>query len=290
VKYTDKRNSEFPIERISDDYYIVKSEGTGEVHEVKHSEKRVDDIHGIKKSIERLRDYINTNVANIVNCKWLTLTYAENMTDTGRLLADFRAFNRRARKRYRRYEYIVCAEPQGRGAWHLHCVLIFDKPAPYMKNSEVRKMWRQGFVNVRKLDDVDNVGLYLTAYLGDMSFEDFASATGKLPSVKASDLKIVEVDGGNGKKLPKAIIKGGRLSLYPKGFHLYRISRGIKKPVEKIMCNREAAELVKGCTKIFERSYRIIDNENCFEVTTNKRVYNKNPRAAPHTSRNQKGV
>jgi hypothetical protein len=279
VKYTDKRNSEFPIERINEDYYIVKSEGTGEVHKVKHGENRLDDTQGIKASIERLRDYINTNVTNSVNCKWLTLTYAENMTDPERLVADFREFNRRCRARYGRYEYITAAEPQQRGAWHLHCVLIFDKPAPFIKNSEVREMWRQGFVNVRKLNDVDNVGAYLTAYLGDMDFHDVASATGKLPSVKASDLKAVEIVGEDGKKQTKAIIKGARLKLYPKGFHLYRISKGIKKPVETVMCNREAADLVKGYAKIFERSYKIIDNENCFEVTTSRRVYNKNPKA-----------
>ncbi|MCL2638495.1 MAG: hypothetical protein FWD48_09015 [Oscillospiraceae bacterium] len=279
VKYTDKRNSEFPIERINDDFYIVKSEGTGEVHEVKHGENRLDSTQGVKESLERLRDYINTNVTNHVNCKWLTLTYAENMTDTERLLEDFRAFNRRCRKQYGRYEYITAAEPQQRGAWHLHCLLIFDKPAPYMKNSDVREMWRQGFVNVRKLGEADNLGAYLTAYLGDMSFEDVASAAGKLPNVKASDFKVVETVGADGKKQSKAIIKGARLKLYPKGFHLYRISRGIKKPVEITMCNREAADLVNGYAKIFERSYKIIDNANCFEVMTNKRVYSKNPKA-----------
>jgi hypothetical protein len=279
VKYTDKIQTDFPIERIDENHYIIKSEGTGEVYEYKHGESRLDDTQSVKESLERLRDYINTNVTDVSRCRWLTMTYAENMTDPKRLLEDFRAFNRRCRKRYGRYEYITCAEPQGRGAFHYHCVLIFDKIAPFMKNDDVRAMWGQGFVNIRKLTDCYNVGAYLTAYLSDMTFEEVANATGKLPTVKENDLKIVELPDKDGKTQSKAVIKGARLKMYPKGFHIYRISRGIQKPIVEKMMNGDALALVKNYIKIYERSVSIVDKANDFEVMTNKRVYNKNPKA-----------
>ena len=91
-------------------------------------------------------------------------------------MRDFRHFNTRCREIFGHYEYITAAEPQGRGAWHLHCVFIFAGKAPYMENAVVRDCWKQGFVTVKRLDDVDNVGAYLTAYLGDMELSEASKA------------------------------------------------------------------------------------------------------------------
>ena len=33
-------------------------------------------------------------------------------------------------------------------------------------------LWEQGFTKTTKLDDIDNIGAYLTAYLGDMEFTE----------------------------------------------------------------------------------------------------------------------
>jgi hypothetical protein len=176
----------------------------------------------------RLRDLINTNVTTPANCRWVTLTYKDNMTDTNKLRYDAGHFHSRCRAKYGRYEYISVAEPQGRGAWHLHMVLIFPHTAPYMANEDVRKLWGKGFVNVRKLDAVDNVGAYLTAYFGDMSLEQYRAI---YPDAKhLGEVKIVEVDDGNGGKTPKSIVKGARLVMYPTGMHFYRASRGVKQP------------------------------------------------------------
>ena len=45
-----------------------------------------------------------------------------------------------------------------------------------MENAVVRDCWKQGFVTVKRLDDVDNVGAYLTAYLGDMELSEASKA------------------------------------------------------------------------------------------------------------------
>ncbi|MCL2020505.1 MAG: hypothetical protein FWG70_12240, partial [Oscillospiraceae bacterium] len=143
LRYVSRRNTEAQILRVSKDYYLRLKDGTGEAL-VNHAEKRTDDLQSVKMSLERLRDYINTNITEPDKCRWLTFTYAENMTDPERLLSDFRAFSRRCRKRYGHFEYITAIEPQGRGAFHIHGVFIFPKKAPYMKNSDIREMWGQG--------------------------------------------------------------------------------------------------------------------------------------------------
>jgi hypothetical protein len=269
LKYADSKNKEFPIERIDENHYVIKR--TGEVCEYNHCETRIDNTQSVKQSLERLRDYINTNVTDIKRCRWITLTYSENMTDTARLVNDFRAFNRRCRKKYGHYEYITAAEPQGRGAWHLHAVFIFDKKAPFMKNDDVRDLWGQGFVNIKSLRSIDNIGLYLTAYLGDMAVDEAIKA-GRVADLKPENIKDVEIEGKT-----KAFVKGARMNLYPKGFNIYRTNRGIVEPVVEKMCNSEAENLVKNYTKIYEQSWHIVDNG--FDTYTNKRIYNKNPKA-----------
>ena len=135
---------------------------TGEIKEYQHNTKRVDDKKGISQSLKKLRDIINTNVTNVKNCLWVTLTYKENMTDHKRLYEDYRKFN----MRFQRYlqknnlpncEYIATAEPQGRGAWHLHIIYIFPSKAPFIENSILADLWGFGFVNIKSLKNVDNV-------------------------------------------------------------------------------------------------------------------------------------
>jgi len=272
VVYVNKRNEGAQILKIDKEHYIRLNDDTGEVLTFSHGESRMDDIQSVKKTLERIRDYINTNVVDTKKCKWLTLTYKENMRDVERLGKDFEAFNRRCRKRYGNYEYIAVAEPQGRGAWHLHCIFIFpEKNAPFMENSIIRDMWGNGFVNVRKLTGIDNIGLYFTAYLGDMEISEYIKATGKMTQVKAEDLKIIE----DKEHKTKAIIKGGRLKLYPCGFNIYRISRGIKKPIKTVMENAEAEKMTEGYLKIYERTVKITDEGKGFSFLSNKKVYNK---------------
>lgn len=47
------------IEFIDKDHYIVKS--TGEIREINHTEKRIENTESIKQSMKNLRDLINCN-------------------------------------------------------------------------------------------------------------------------------------------------------------------------------------------------------------------------------------
>jgi len=267
VKYAERENRTANILKINREHYIILS--TGEYREIEHNKSRIDDILSVRESMERLRDYLNTNVTdNISQCRWLSLTYKECMDDPKRLYADFKRFNRRCRQRYGHYEYITAAEPQARGAWHLHCVLIFSKRAPFMKNADVAEIWGQGFVNIRKLNSISDVGRYLTAYLSDLELSDVKRKS----KVKADQLKVVEVLE-NGKKQSKAVVKGARLALYPRGFHLYRISRGIKPPTITRMKKYEADKKFADWGLTYETTYKLTDGD--FENIINKKYYNR---------------
>lgn len=203
ITYLQHKNIGQTIKKLNDNEYIVIS--TGEIKQAQHIESRADNKLQVSQSLKRLRDYINTNVIDINKCKWVTLTYKENMTDTKRLYIDFKNFIKRFKYKYGHIEYIVACEPQFRGAWHMHCIIIFDDIAPFIPNSEISKLWRQGFTKTTKLDNIDNIGAYLTAYLGDMELEEF-----KKCCVDYKCITYKEVDQIDDIKLdkPKKFVKG----------------------------------------------------------------------------------
>ena len=273
VQYMSKRNQKQTIQMLpGGEQFVICA--TGEIKDIEHHTTRKDNKKGLYKTFANCRGMINANVTDVDKVRWCTLTYAENMTDPKKLYMDFQQFNQRfqwycKQKGYSKPEYIVMMEPQGRGAWHAHLLYIWqDMKAPYIPNEEFRRIWSHGFVKIKKLDNVDNVGAYLTAYLGDMEINemDVSQAVGK-------QCKIVEVDE-NGEKVKKAIVKGARLDLYPANFNMLRYSRGCKKPIEEMLYQDEAYKKVLGATKTFESAIKLTDSENDFETVIIKEQYN----------------
>lgn len=240
IMYLEHRKTYCSILMIDKDHFC-KVDYKGNISDIylcNHIHDRSESLYQVGQSLKRLRDYINTNVTNPKEWKWITLTYAENMTDTKRLYKDFQRFIRRVRNKYQNYnlEYIIACEPQARGAWHVHLLLWFGKIAPYVPNKTIKDLWSFGNVMTLRVNDIDNLGAYLSAYLGDMelSDENIKALKENGYSVSKNDLKChikeLEIDG---KK--KKFIKGARLYMYPPKFNLYRISRGIKKPIVEEM-------------------------------------------------------
>lgn len=259
ITYIQYKNNKQTIKKINKDEYVNLS--TGEIKQVTHIDCRADNKAQVSQSLKRLRDYINTNVVDVNKCKWITLTYKENMQDTKRLYKDFEKFIKRFRYKFGNVEYIVACEPQGRGAWHMHCIFIFNDIAPFIPNSLIEKLWGNGFTKTSKLDDIDNIGAYLTAYLGDMEYQEFIKC-----DVKHKNIFFKEVNNISDVKLdkPKKFVKGGRLYMYPPKFNLYRVSRGIKKPVKECMSYKSAKEKV-GCSQpTYTSSILLSDVENDF--------------------------
>ena len=245
IMYLQKKcNQPFGVKKISKDEYMVIA--TGEIKEYSNrSENRSEDKESLRKTFKHIRELINTNFTGSANELIFTITYKDNVTDTKRLYKDFDKFMKKLKYKYKKVEYINVVEPQGRGAWHCHILLKFpDVRKIYIPNKEIAEMWGQGFVKVKALrKDIDNIGAYLSAYLGDIELnnEDIAELVydGAIKPGQAIEVKTVEVNG-----VKKKFIKGGRLHYYPPGMNIYRTSRGIKKPTVTYMMYENARKKV----------------------------------------------
>lgn len=267
------RKPEMPIKKLDRDYFVKLD--TGEVKEFKHAERRIDNLASVSQSLKHMREYINSNVIDPKTALFITLTYEENMQDPQRLYDDFRKFNMRLAYYIKRsglppYEYIVAIEPQARGSLHAHLLLIFAEKAPFIPHKKLAAIWGHGFVKIKSLKNVDNIGAYLSAYLGDMELTEAAAAhsTGK------KGLKIAEYSD-SGKPQRKAIVKGARLRLYPKGFRLFRKSKGIVPPTLQSCTNAEAMQKVKDAALTYEKTIKVTDDSGNICNIINYRHYNK---------------
>ena len=267
--YSEKRSQGGYIAKLDKDTYTDKR--TGEIKEFRHIENRSQDLDNVAKSLKRLRDILNANITDVSKCRWVTLTYAENMTDPQKLRYDAEHCIKRLREKYGSFEYITAAEPQGRGAWHLHCVFIFPDKAPYMANETVAQAWKKGFVTVKSLDSVDNVGAYLTAYLGDMELDDIQGTD--IPE-SAKGIKEITYKDSNGDIQTKRYIKGARLCMYPPKFNIYRKSKGIKNPEVNVVPYQQAKEKVCSAKQTFQKTVALEDIDKGYHNVLQYEYYN----------------
>lgn len=270
IMYSKTRSHGGYITKLDSDHYADNK--TGEVKEFKHIKNRSQDLQNVAKSLKKLRDLLNANITDVTQCRWLTFTYAENMQDPKKLRYDSGHCIERLRKKFGHFEYITCAEPQGRGAWHLHAVFIFLDKAPYMANDVVADCWKKGFVTVKKLDNVDNVGAYLTAYLGDMELSE--ALEGDCPIDHTKGIKEVEYIDENGKKQTKKYIKGARLYMYPPKFNIYRKSKGIVDPMVSLVPYEVAIKKASSAQLTFTKTVALEDPESDFKNTLQYEYYN----------------
>lgn len=267
VRYMAGSSPAIIIEKLSADLYADKR--TGEVKEFQHHDNRAVDKASVSQSLRKLRDLINANLESPETALWVTLTYWENMTDPARLYEDYRRFWQRfkyylGKQEHLSAEYIIAAEPQGRGAWHLHCLFLFPGKAPFIPNADMARIWGHGFTKTKSLNEIGNPGLYLTAYLGDMELSE---------SISAGTFQATRLAESKSKK--KAIVKGARLKLYPPAFNLYRFSRGIKRPEVWQTTEREAQAEIKGMPLTYEKTISITDEGGTIRNIINYRTYTK---------------
>lgn len=114
---------------------------------------------------------------------------------------------KRLRCKYPEFDYLSIVEPQGCGAWHCHILLKFNQVNEiWIKPSEIEKMWGKGFEKVKAIkSNVDNLGNYLSAYLGDIEYNLENLKLLKKNGKSINDFKINEVEiEGSKKNLLKA--------------------------------------------------------------------------------------
>lgn len=262
IMYLKHRNiNGFGMKKISKNEYMVIA--TGEILEYKNKiDNRSEDKESLRKTFKNIRQLINTNFVGNSNELCFTITYKENVRDTKRLYDDFRKFMKKLKYKYGSVDYISVVEPQERGAWHCHILLKFnDLKKAYIPNKIVSELWGNGFVKVKAMKkNIDNLGAYLSAYLGDVEINENNLGNliddGVVKVGQVLNIKEVEVDG---KK--KKFLKGGRLHYYPPGMNIYRCSRGIKKPTVEMMSYEKAIKKIGVAAPTYTSCTHVEDDE-----------------------------
>jgi hypothetical protein len=106
--------------------------------------------------------------------KFVTLTYRGEVTDLTQVLKDFSKFQKRFA--YAFYgtkdlpqKYLAVYEIQrkrakkyGKEVWHFHCVYF---NLPWIDKHLMQDCWSHGFIDVRDVSAVGNIGFYMTKYM-----------------------------------------------------------------------------------------------------------------------------
>lgn len=266
VQHMEKVNHKANIKKLNADTYVEIS--TGEIKEFKHSENRGQNFNSLRQTFKKLRYLINNNFTGKGNELFITLTYGKKKKayDSKVLYADFKNFILRMNYKFKgqtTIDYISVVEPHAKGDFHCHVLMRFNElDKVFIKNKELSEIWGLGYVMIKSLKDVDNIGAYLSAYLTDVELteenvRETIQADGKL--------EIKETEG-------KIYIKGGRLHMYPPGMNIYRKSKGILEPERVEISFREIKKVVGSAKPNYQKSITIQDGE--FENTIQYVQYN----------------
>ena len=213
VQYMEKRNNAITIRKLNADEYLVLE--TGEIKEYQeHADTRAAHKSSMYRTMKNIRYLINNNFTGARNEKVGTLTYANKTNDLEKICNDTDKFMKRLRYKYKdvsTIDYLTVLEPHADGNFHMHILLRFNdvKDIGYIDNDLVfRKLWGLGHTKIKNLEEVDNIGAYLSAYLTDMKVSDIPTKD-LLVSSELKELKVKEYVNDKGET--EYIAKGARV-------------------------------------------------------------------------------
>ena len=121
--------------------------------------------YSINRTRTEIRRLINSNPQLT---KFMTLTFAKNITDLKEANYIFNQFIKRMNYKYPDFKYLAIPEFQQRGAVHYHLLCEM----PFIHYREITEIWRQGNIDIKKLNNVDNIGAYVCKYLSKDMFDE----------------------------------------------------------------------------------------------------------------------
>ena len=147
--------------------YFLNYPSTNKVGRASQNTTEEDKKCNRKKVLARA----SSNVRNFINAnpqlnKFFTLTFKDNVTDLKYANKQFRCFIKRLNRYLAKIgkssvEYVAVVEFQKRGAIHYHLLCNL----PFISAKTLQEIWGNGFIRINKIDDVDNVGAYVTKYM-----------------------------------------------------------------------------------------------------------------------------
>ncbi len=138
--------------------------------------KQLDAFEQLEAQKQKMKFSLNrtkTEIRRLTNSnpqlnKFMTLTFAENITDLKEANYIFNQFIKRISYKYPDFEYLAVPEFQKRGAVHYHLLCKL----PFVEIAEIQSLWGQGFIKINKIDNVNNVGVYVCKYLSKDMFDE----------------------------------------------------------------------------------------------------------------------
>jgi len=139
-----------------------RTKNLGSTSDTQPEMRRSDNLTVARQKIRRI---INANKNQYdQKTKFITYTFKENITSLEEANKKWRKYCKKIQYRYGKIKYLSVVEFQKRGAIHYH-VLYFN--LPYIKEIKptLSKLWKHGFINIKTLKEVRNVGAYVCKYL-----------------------------------------------------------------------------------------------------------------------------
>ncbi len=145
--------------------------------------------------------HFDEQTGEIYSPKFLTFTFADNVTDLDQANREWKKFRLRLEYRLKKkLEYVVVVEFQKRGAVHYHAVFF---NLPFTPAKVISQVWGQGFIKINRIEEVDNIGAYVSKYMGKNVEDDkligekcYFSSRGLLKPVEVTDKESVEKMAG----------------------------------------------------------------------------------------------
>ena len=164
-------------------------------------EKTASSLYDSLKRKQKHYENMRWEISRLVDCnfdddtKFLTLTFKENILNIRKTNRELKNFIKRLnyflyKQKKQTLKYIATWERQKRGAIHYH-IILFD--FPYIRMTDLQKVWGHGFVKINKVDvdSIENRGRYISKYFSkELELRDhkqkafFTSQNLKKPLVK----------------------------------------------------------------------------------------------------------
>lgn len=154
--------------------YGEPNSNAGRRNEADEEQKKLNRLKTQRKARSTIRRLINSNAwmyyderGSPIIPKFITLTFAEEIRDIKQANYEFKKFRQRLEWQTGiKLKYCVVIEFQDKnreGVIHYH-MITFN--LPYVKTEQLEAIWRRGFVKINAIDHVDNIGAYMTKYMG----------------------------------------------------------------------------------------------------------------------------
>jgi len=163
------------MDLINDDYDALDLENTKlEPKEDRTDERRQQTLRDARNTTRRLA-LMNFNSGD----KFITLTFDPKRVKDEKLLysldwvdREFKKFVQRFNYRFKvKLKYIAVREAHKSGRLHFHMLcdwkqeLLFEDEIREYERLLGEQVWKHGFVDIKMLDHVDNVGAYIIKYM-----------------------------------------------------------------------------------------------------------------------------